>query len=223
MPGLRTAVLAVALACAGAGGSALAAAVSRAPRSRSHVIAGSSATTGTLATTTTVPAGTTTTLATTTTTPMLQVCLPSVRGVIARRLAVGAATISHREFLATNGMPQCNFVIAHARRGGPAGKVVITANIDSGPQAHWRLMRKVVEATQIFGPTPKGFRPPRQVPGLGPYASWFPALDQMMANNLGGRYIITTGVIWHHSTPAEKIAITRAVTLTYRHMRRLPA
>lgn len=177
-------------------------------------------TTTTTATTTTTTSTTTTT---TSTTPTLQVCIGAELRKLARVLKVRAATIQEREFLATNGMPQCNFVIAHARRGGPAGKVVITANIDDGPQAHWRLMRKVVEATQIFGPTPKGFRPPRQVAGLGPYASWFPALDQMMANNLGARYIITTGVIWHHSTPAEKIAITRAVTLTYRHMRRLPA
>jgi hypothetical protein len=83
-------------------------------------------------------------------------------------------------------------------------------------------MRKVVEATQIFGPTPKGFRPPFQVRGLGPNGSWFPALDQMMANNLGGKYIITAGVIWHHTTQAQKIAVTRAITLLYRHIRRLP-
>lgn len=211
----RTAVLAVALVCACAGGPALAAEAGHADPT------GTTSTTGTSTSTTT----TSTTTSTTTTTPpaLPLVCLASVRRVIAARLGVSAAGISDRQFLATNGMPQCNYLIADARRGGPHGKVVITANVDNGPQPHWRLMRKVVEASQIFGPTPKGFRPPFQVRGLGPYGSWFPALDQMMAINLGDKYIATVGVIWRHTTQTQKIAITKAVTLVYRHIRRLPA
>jgi hypothetical protein len=212
----RAAAVALALSCGCAGGTALAAVVGPVPPAAAANPA--------IATTTTTTGATTSTSTTTTTAaPMLEVCLPSVRRRIAGRLGVRAASIADHEFLATNGMPQCNFVIARAHRGGPAGKVVVTANIDNGPQAHWRLMRKVVEATQIFGPTPKGFRPPFQIRGLGAYASWFPALDQMMANNLGGGYLITVGAIWHHSTQAEKIALTRAVTLIYRHLRRMPA
>lgn len=209
----RAAALAVGLVCACASGPALAA------------VAGHATPTATTSTTVTSSTITSTTTSTTTTAPapMLTVCLASVRRVIAGRLGVSVAGITDRQFLATNGMPQCNYLIAHARRGGPHGKVVITANADNGPQPHWRLMRKVVEASQIFGPTPKGFRPPFQVRGLGPYGSWFPALDQMMAINLGDQYIITVGVIWRHTTQTQKIAITKAVTLVYRHIRRLPA
>ena len=229
----RTVVFVVAAICACAGGPALAAVVSQAPAARAgsvrapHIITLPPATTSTTGTTTTATgtATDTTTTSTTTTTPppSYQVCLPSTRRLIARRLGVAVASISYRQVLASNGMPQCNFVIPRARRGGPAGKVVLTVNADNGPQAHWRLMRKVVEASQIFGPTPPGFRPPRQVKGLGPYASWFPALNQLMAINLRGRYLLTVGVIWHHTTAPERIAITRAVITIYRPIAQLPS
>ena len=201
MPSRRTAVIAVTAICACAGGPALAS------------VAGHSTT-----------ATTTTTSSTTTAapSPQLLVCLTSVRRLIAKRLRVRATSIHEHQFLATNGMPQCNYVIAHAHRGGPPGKVVLTANVDNGPQAHWRLMRKVVEAAQIFGPVPKGFRPPIGIHGLGANASWFPPLDQMMANNLRGRYLLTVGVIWHRTTQAQKIAVTRAVIVIYRNIHRLP-
>jgi hypothetical protein len=219
-------VIAVAVTCACAGGPALAAVAGRSPSTRVALTETTPLNTvpRTLTATTPTPTTTTTQTSTTTTTsvPQLSVCLASVRRVIASRLGVRAASISARQFLATNGMPQCNYLVAHAHRGGPPGKVVVTANVDNGPQAHFRLMRKVVEATQIFGPVPKGFRPPIGIHGLGANASWFPALDQLMANNIKGRYLLTVGVIWHRTTQAEKIAITRAVTLIYRDIRRLP-
>jgi hypothetical protein len=225
----RTAVIAVAVSCACAGGPALAAVAGRSPdaspREGTPPIATatntSTLTTTTAGTTTTQTSTTSTSSTTTTSAPPLSVCLASVRRVIAGRLSVRAASISDRQFLATNGMPQCNYLVADAHRGGPPGKVVLTANVDNGPQAHFRLMRKVVEATQIFGPVPKGFRPPIGIHGLGANASWFPALDQLMANNIKGRYLLTVGVIWHRTTQAQKIAITRAVILVYRDIRRL--
>ncbi|HWD70257.1 MAG TPA: hypothetical protein VG293_08665 [Solirubrobacteraceae bacterium] len=229
----RTAALATALVCTCTAGPALAAVAGHssgsgaAPigiitRTSPQTITSPTPTTTTTTSTSTATTTTTTTTSTMTTPPpMLLVCLSSVRRVIAARLGVSAAGVTDRQFLAANGMPQCNYLIAHARRGGPRGKVVLTANVDNGPQAHWRLMRKVVEASQIFGPVPKGFRPPRQVRGLGPYASWFPALNQMMAINIHGRYLLTVGVIWYHTTPTERIAITRAVITIYRHIPRL--
>jgi hypothetical protein len=206
----RTAAIAVAVSCACAGGPALAAVAGHSPEASPRVTGtlpiatatntSTLTTTTTTATTTTATSTTTTSTTTTTSVPQLSVCLASVRRVIARRLGVRAASIGSRQFLATNGMPQCNYLIAH-----------------------WRLMRKVVEAAQIFGPVPKGFRPPIGIHGLGANASWFPALDQLMANNLKGRYLLTVGVIWHGTKQAQKIAITRAVTVVYRNIRRLAA
>ncbi|HEX3617826.1 MAG TPA: hypothetical protein VHU61_14900 [Solirubrobacteraceae bacterium] len=227
----RTVAITLAVICAGAGGPALAAVAGRSNGARVALTETAPLNTVPVTLTQTAPTPTTTTTdatttsSTTTTTPPPQfvVCLASARRVIARRLGVKTTSISDRQFLATNGMPQCNYLIAHAHRGGPPGKVSLTVNVDNGPQAHWRLMRKVVEAEQIFGPVPKGFRPPIGIHGLGDNASWFPALDQLMANNLRARYLLTVGVIWHGTTQAQKIAITRAVTLFYRHIRRLPA
>ena len=227
----RTALTVVTVACACAAGPALASAAGGAANTAvpmtettplNTVPRTLTATTPTPTATTVTTPTTQTSTTTTTSVPQLRVCLASVRRTIARRLGVRAASISDHQFLASNGMPQCNYLVVHARRGGPPGKVVLTVNVDNGPQAHWRLMRKVVEATQIFGPRPKGFRPPIGIHGLGANASWFPALDQLMANNLKGRYLLTVGVIWRRSTPSEKIAITRAVTLVYRVIRRLP-
>jgi hypothetical protein len=138
-------------------------------------------------------------------------------------LKVRAATIQEHEFLASNGMSQCNFVVARAHAGGPRGKVVVTVNVDNGPQPHWRLMRKVVEATQIFGPTPKGWRAPSGVHGLGAYASWFWNLNQLMAINVGHNYLLTVGVIWHHATEAELRSLAFKAILVFRHIARLPA
>ncbi|MGH2861876.1 MAG: hypothetical protein ACRDLT_10290 [Solirubrobacteraceae bacterium] len=160
---------------------------------------------------------------TTTAPPTLRVCLAAERRVIASALRVRTATISARQHLASNGMPQCNYLVARAHRGGPPAKVVVTVNVDNGPQAGWRLMRKVVEATQIFGPVPKGWKPPAGVQGLGPYASWFPNLDQLMANNIGRKYLLTVGVLWRHATAREMISLARTATLPYRRIRRLAA
>ncbi len=232
----RTAMLLLAVGCACAGGPALADAVSHTPRAgaadtaatqtapiNTVTLTSTATTTTATATTTTATQTSTATTTTTTTTPAFQVCLTSVRRLLARRLGVRAAGISEHQFLASNGMPQCNYVIARAHRGGPRGKVVLTVNVDNGPQPHWRLMRKVVEASQLFGPAPKGWKAPTAVRGLGPYASWFWNLDQLMALNVGHEYILTVGVIWRHTTHIEKLGITRAVIVVYRHISRLPA
>ena len=174
-------------------------------------------------TTTTATSTTSTTTTTTTTTPTLLVCTGAELRTLGRALGVRAGTIHERQFLASNGMPQCNYLIARAHRGGPQDKVVVTVNVDNGPQPHWRLMRKVVEAGQLFGPAPPGWRPPVGVRGLGAYASWFPNLDQLMATNIGHVYLVTVGAIWHHATKAELRGLATKAILVYRRIVALPA
>jgi hypothetical protein len=60
-------------------------------------------------------------------------------------------------------MPQCAF---RARATGRT--VVVTVNVDNGPQPYFRLLRTVNEAAQIFGVPPPGFQPPQGLSGLGP-------------------------------------------------------
>jgi hypothetical protein len=225
----RTVPFIVAVVCAGAGGPALAAVAARAPRGgASGTIMTATGTTTTSSTATSTTTATTTTATTTTTTttttapPPLVVCLAAERTTLARAMRVPAATIREHQFLGSNGMQQCNYLIARAHRGGPREKVVVTVNVDNGPQPVWRLMRKVVEAGQIFGPIPKGWAPPRGVSGLGPYASWFPNLEQMMANNISRRYLLTVGAIWRGATRPELITLVHTATATYRRVPALP-
>ncbi len=149
-----------------------------------------------------------------------RVCLAAERRTLAARLGVRPGSIVEHQGDASNGMPQCAYVIGRARRGGPSRRVVVTANVDDGPQAGWRLMRTVVEASQIFGPVPKGFRPPVGIPGLGPYASWFPSRNQLMANDTRRRYLITVGIRWPRATQRQKRALAARAMAPYRRVRR---
>jgi hypothetical protein len=146
----------------------------------------------------------------------------TARAAIAKALGVKVSAVSRRQRVGSNGMPQCNYLVHRARtRSGPHTRVAVVVNVDNGAQAAWRLMRKVVEASQIFGPVPKGFQPPVGLNGLGPYASWFPDLDQLMANNITRRYILTVSIMWGRAKPAEMIHLAREVVVPYRRLKRL--
>ncbi len=225
----RTALTVVTVACACVAGPALAsvaggAANTAAPMTETTplntVPRTLTATTPTPTATTVTTPTTQTSTTTTTSVPQLRVCLASVRRTIARRLGVRAASISDHQFLASNGMPQCNYLVAHARRGGPHTRAVVVVNVDNGAQAAWRLMRKVVEADQIFGVPPPGWKPPIGLNGLGPYASWFPTLDQLMVNNVTRRYLFTVSIIWFRAKRAAMIELARTAVVPYRQVRR---
>ncbi|MDE3130178.1 MAG: hypothetical protein KGL16_03420 [Acidobacteriota bacterium] len=234
-----TAVLVVAAVCACAGGPALAAvaAQSSTPSGARATGAAATAATGPATTgpetrtfTSTQTASTTTTTTTTTSTtpatppvPNLHVCLKAARADIARRLRVRSALVRRRQRAGSNGMPQCNYLVEHARGVRPHARVVVVVNVDNGPQPLWRLMRKVVEAGQIFGPTPPGWRPPLGVEGLGPYASWFFNLDQLMADTANYRYLLTVSIVWPRARHAEMIGLARVAIAPYRRVARFAA
>ena len=220
------AVVVLTAACACAAGPALAAVAGQGSSPHGTSVTNTSPQTIPQTTTTSTPTSTTvtgTSTTTTTTAPQLIVCIAAERRTLAAALKVRAATIQDRQFASTNGMPQCNYLVARAHSGGPRGKVVVTVNVDNGPEPHWRLMRKVVEASQLFGPAPKGWRAPSAVYGLGPYASWFWNLNQLMALNVGHEYLLTVGVIWHHATKAELRNLAFKAILVYRRIVRLAA
>jgi len=139
------------------------------------------------------------------------VCLQQTRTAIAKDLAIKAGAVSTTAIAqASNGMPQCTF---------KAGRVSVIVNVDNGPQPVWRLMRKVVEATQIFGPPPPGWKAPIGLFGLGPEASWFPNLDAMMANNDARTELLTVTVSWKHAKQAAMRKLARAALIPYIHAR----
>jgi len=229
----RTALIAVAVVCACAGGPALAAVAGRSPAAGAltktaplNTVPFTSTTTATQATTTATQATTTATQTTTTTpktapVPKLSVCLRTARAVIARTLAVKVSAVDKRQRVGSNGMPQCNYLVQRAHTSsGPHTRAVVVVNVDNGAQAAWRLMRKVVEADQIFGVPPPGWKPPIGLNGLGPYASWFPTLDQLMVNNVTRRYIFTVSIIWYRAKRAAMIELARTAVVPYRQVRR---
>lgn len=243
----RTIGIVVALVCACAGGPALAAAVGRAPGgrhaprslSRAAATGTGTSTTGTTTTgttttatgTTTTATGTTTTATGTTTTststvptttaPRLVVCFKQTRAAIAHVLGVSVGAVRGTQRVGSNDMPQCNYLVQHAHgKIGPHRRVVVVVNVDNAPQAAWRLMRKQVEASQFWGPEPPGWKAPLGLYGLGPYASWYYNLDEMMINNINRRYILTVSIVWPRATAKEMIALARAAVLPYRRTRR---
>ena len=114
-------------------------------------------------------------------------------------------------------MPQCSYHLGSPRKGGPRTHVVVTVNVDSAPQAAWRLMRTVVEASQLFGPPAPGWHAPIGLLGLGPYASWFINLHALMAVNHTRTELLTATVSWKRAERAEMIALARVVILAYIH------
>lgn len=140
--------------------------------------------------------------------PRPVICLLKAQAAIARDLKLGRDAIHYAKSEGSNGMPQCQF---SARAG--AYRVFVTVNVDDGPSAYFRLLRTVDEATQLFGPPPPGFHAPEQVPGLGPFASWFPTRSQLMATN--DVDLLTVTITWPHAKRDPDVDLARAAIVPY--------
>jgi hypothetical protein len=136
------------------------------------------------------------------------VCKPKAQQAIARDLGIASGSVTYLRSLGGNGMPQCVFT---GRASGR--KVSVTVNADNGPQPYFRLLRTVGEAAQIFGVPPPGFRPPQGLSGLGPFASWFPNSDQLMATNY--RLLLTVTVSWPGRGRNKEVGLARAAVVPY--------
>ncbi|HEX3802429.1 MAG TPA: hypothetical protein VHV75_06285 [Solirubrobacteraceae bacterium] len=136
------------------------------------------------------------------------VCRLKAQQAIARDLGISTGTINYARSVGSNGMPQCAFTARAASH-----RVLVLVNVDDGPQAYFRLLRTVNEATQIFGPPPPGFHPPQGLSGLGPFASWFPNTYQLMATNSVD--LVTAAVTWPGAGRNRDVAVARAAVVPY--------
>jgi hypothetical protein len=136
------------------------------------------------------------------------VCKLKAQQAIARDLGIAPGAVAYARSVANNDMPQCAF---RARASGRT--VVVAVNVDNGPQPYFRLLRTVVEASQIFGVPPPGFHAPQGLSGLGPYASWFPNNHQLMATN--DRVLLTVTVTWPGRGRDEEVGLARAAVVPY--------
>jgi hypothetical protein len=134
--------------------------------------------------------------------------MPHARTAMARFLAVSPRSIAGRASVANNGMPQCALSV---RPNGTA-RVLAVANVDTAPQAFFRLERTAVEAAQNFT-SPRVVAPPEQITGLGLDADWFPASEQLMTTD--GVRLITVSVSWPNTPAARKRGLAEAVARSY--------
>jgi hypothetical protein len=140
------------------------------------------------------------------------VCRPAASvAAVAAAAHVAPADIAITTSVGNNGMPQCTFAPRGHRRY-PSVKV----NVDSAPQARFRLDRTVTEASQIFGVPPPGWHPPIGLNGLGPDASWFPELGALMALSGSGIDLLTVDVSWPNAPRNVKIALARRIIVPFR-------
>jgi hypothetical protein len=136
------------------------------------------------------------------------VCKLKAQQGIARDLSISSSSIAYARSIGTNGMPQCQFT---ARTAGH--KVGVLVNVDNGPQAYFRLLRTVDEASQLFGPPPPGFHAPVGLSGLGPFASWFVNNHQLMATNKVE--LVTVSVRWPGAGRNMEVRVARAAVIPY--------
>jgi hypothetical protein len=136
------------------------------------------------------------------------VCAAGARTAVAGRLGVPASAVSQRVSTGNNAMPQC---VLTARRPA-AAPVVVTVNVDTGPQPYFRLERTAVEAAQQFG-TVRLYAPPQQISGLGLDADWFPDGDYAMTTD--GRRLITATIGWPRSSQAQRRALAETAARSF--------
>ena len=212
-----TAALAVAAGCACAGGPALAA-VAGQGRSPATPLTQTSPLTRPMTTTTATNTTTSTTQTTTTPVAPQNVCLAKARRAVARGLGVTQAKVTVAVGEGRNGMPQCTYVVTRPRlKSIPHTRVHLVVNVDSAPQASWRLMRTVVEAGQLFGPAPPGWHAPVGLYGLGQYASWFISLHTLMCVNHTRTKLLSVNVTWRRADRGQMIKLARATVEPYIH------
>jgi len=140
--------------------------------------------------------------------PRPAVCKLKAQQAIARDLKLSLSAVAFAKTQAGDLMPQCTFT---ARADGHTATV--TVNVDHGPQAYFRLLRTVGEASQIFGVPPPGWQPPQGLLGLGPFASWFPTRHDLMATNDAD--LLTVGISWPGSTRNQDVSLARAAVVPY--------
>jgi hypothetical protein len=219
----KAAIFTIAATCACAGGTALATVAGQGPSPALAATQTSPQTipvTTTATSTTTTATGTTTSTTQTTTTPAepQNVCLAKARKAVARSLDVGSAKVAVAANVGRNGMPQCTYVVLRPRmKSVPHTHVQLIVNVDDGSQAGWRLMRKVVEASQLFGPAPPHWHAPIGLYGLGQYASWFINLHTLMCVNHTRTRLLSVYVSWKQADRGQMIKLARATVEPYVH------
>jgi hypothetical protein len=109
--------------------------------------------------------------------------------------------------VANSGSPECDF---RARVDG--GRVRLSVEVDTAPQAYSVLERTAEEAAQIFGPH-RPSPPPQDITGLGLDADWFPEEQHLMTTD--GLRLITATVVWPAARQSRRRALAEVAARPY--------
>jgi hypothetical protein len=133
------------------------------------------------------------------------ICKPAARAAIARRLGIGAETLTERQGTGNNDEPQCTF-------GARDPRWSLIVNVDSSPQPYARLERTVDEAAQIF--TARRASPaPQNVSHLGLVAAWLPGSSELMTTDT--KRLITVTVNWAGASLRRRLALATVAARPY--------
>ena len=116
-------------------------------------------------------------------------CSAQARRVLARSSGIAVDSVLSSPFTSSGGAASCRFS-ARERAGGP---LAVVAELDSAPQAYYRLVREVVEFGQnvIWDHLGAGAEPD-PISHLGLAADWFPSENQLLTTD--GVRLITISV-----------------------------
>ena len=107
-------------------------------------------------------------------------CSTRARGELARSSGIAVDSVVSSPFTASGGAASCRF----SARDGVAGSLEVVAELDSAPQAYYRLDREVVEFSQNVIWAHLGERAyPYPIPHLGLAADWFPSENQLLSTD----------------------------------------
>lgn len=115
-------------------------------------------------------------------------CAPRTQLALAHALALARGALQRAPYTASTGAASCRFSAGSGRRS-----FVLTASLDTAPQAYYRLEREVIETSQMFASV-RETPVPVHIPGLGLDADWFPSEHQLLTTD--GTTLITITVSW---------------------------
>jgi hypothetical protein len=104
-------------------------------------------------------------------------CAQAARTALAGATGISDGAIATTRYAAPDGSAACRFT-------GAGGRLAVTVEIDSAPQAYYVFDKRVVEYSQTVVLFHKGERAyPRPIFGLGLGADWFAADDELLTTD----------------------------------------
>lgn len=136
-------------------------------------------------------------------------CFTRARRALARSSGIAVDSVVSSPFTAPSGAAGCRF----STRDHAVGLLGVVAELDSAPQAYYRLEREVVEFGQNVVWAHLGERAyPVAIPHLGRDADWFPSENQLVTSDGVGLITIVVSSVPVDSGGGERVAASLART-----------